>query len=64
MKFRNTYEAFDGVLSVNKTENNHELSLCWKKDNYETTLNANLLTYTFTVTYKDELGKVQYLSLG
>ncbi len=63
MKFRNTYKAFDGILYVNETGSNHELSLSWENEEYETTLSADLLTYTFNITFKDELGNMKNLSL-
>uniref|UniRef100_A0A7V3YFM5 Sucrose phosphorylase n=1 Tax=Candidatus Caldatribacterium californiense TaxID=1454726 RepID=A0A7V3YFM5_9BACT len=53
MRFRNTYPAFSGDFLVQETNGKHLLVLRWKKDEYETTLEANVQTFNFTVTYSD-----------
>jgi len=53
MRFRNTYPAFSGDFAIQETNSKHLLVLRWKKDEYETTLEANVQTFNFTVTYSD-----------
>ena len=51
MKFRNSYPAFNGDISVNNTVNEQLLKISWKNGDYETILNANLKTHKFVITY-------------
>lgn len=53
MRFRNSYPAFDGEVSVapavDGTENTLEIN--WINDPYKATLTANLLTKEFSISY-------------
>lgn len=58
MRFRNTYPAFDGNITVGGDHRDGKLTVTWKKDRYETTLNADFGTKKYTITYLDpESGK-------
>lgn len=58
MKFRNSYPAFNGDISIIDVPDDQTVKITWKKDEYESTLKANLKTHKFTVTYYDpEAGK-------
>lgn len=54
MKFRNTYQAFDGDMTVVDNTDPQLLEINWKNDKFETTLKANLLTKEFIITYLDQ----------
>lgn len=51
MKFRNTYPAFDGTLTIHPSDDVATLHLTWTKEEYATTLHANLKTHQYTITY-------------
>lgn len=53
MRFRNAFPAFEGDFIIRETDAEYLLALQWKKDRYETTLEANLKTFNFTITYRD-----------
>lgn len=54
IRLRNTSKAFLGNLKINESFKN-EIDLTWKNNGHIAKLNANLKTYKFTVTYRDEL---------
>lgn len=57
MKFRNSYSAFDGKLSIDQTSDEHILNIAWKNEKNEAILNVDLKTCDFEITYFDpELG--------
>ena len=62
MRFRNGYPAFDGELVIEPTDNSC-LHLTWIKDQWKTSLKADLNTEAFMVTYLDETGSEQILAL-
>ena len=62
MRFRNGYPAFDGELVIEPTDNSC-LYLTWIKDQWKTSLKADLNTEAFMVTYLDETGSEQILAL-
>lgn len=53
MRFRNTYPAFDGDITVGEDKGDGTLSITWKKNEYETTLSADFQTKEFKITYMD-----------
>jgi len=53
MRFRNKYDAFNGKFIIGETSNEHELSLTWKNGKSETSLDANLKTCDFRISYFD-----------
>lgn len=53
MRFRNSYPAFNGDITVGKDRNDSSLIITWKKDNYKTTLSANFNTKKYEITYLD-----------
>ncbi len=62
MKFRNSYEAFDGDLFVNEDCAINNIELTWKKDEFNTTLSANLKTHEYKITYYDiNIGRFEEL---
>ena len=52
MRFRNTFPAFDGEVSIGGTEDG-KLAITWAKGGYTTVLNADFGAKTFTVTCTD-----------
>lgn len=54
IRLRNTSKAFSGNLKINESLEN-EIDVVWKNNGHMAQLNANLKTYKFTVTYKNEL---------
>lgn len=50
IKFRNTYNAFDGNFKIYKTKK-EILKLQWNKGNYKTTLYADLKNENYQITY-------------
>ena len=54
MRFRNTYPAFDGDITVGEDKKDGQLEIAWKKDKYVTTLKADFNTKAFSITYADE----------
>lgn len=61
MKFRNSYPAFDGKITIENTSKNY-LGISWKKSNYKTALNADLKTKKLEISYFDP-DKKKYLNL-
>ncbi|MBC3846123.1 glycosidase [Winogradskyella echinorum] len=54
IRLRNTSKAFLGNIKINESLEN-EIDVVWKNNGHMAQLNANLKTYKFTVTYKNEL---------
>lgn len=61
MRFRNTYPAFDGEFSIDDQAENGILKITWTNDKFVTSLNADLRTKEYKITYSDEDGTVKYL---
>ncbi len=61
MRFRNNYPAFDGAFTLDDTLENGLLDMTWTKENYRTTLRADLRTKEWTITWVDEAGAVQQM---
>jgi sucrose phosphorylase len=57
MRLRNTSPAFNGKLTVGRT-NEQSLTLTWKNQGCEATLEANLRDLSFTITHKQN-GRVE-----
>ncbi len=57
IRFRNTYPAFNGTFSVERTEET-EIGLKWTKDNYQCNLYISLKTYETTISYADKNGEL------
>lgn len=57
MRFRNTYEAFDGDIEIGDDKKDGTLTITWKKDIFHTTLEADFRTLTYRITYYDVLSK-------
>jgi glycosidase len=57
LRFRNTCPAFgfDATCTVDDTPA-HQLTLVWRNDGHEATLEADLAASTFTITARDEAG--------
>ena len=53
MRFRNTYPAFSGDITVGEDNQDGTLCVTWKKATYYTTLTANFKTKTYSITYFD-----------
>lgn len=53
MKFRNSYEAFNGNIFIAETDNDELVEIVWNKDDFKTILNANVKNHTFTIKYFD-----------
>ncbi len=56
LRFRNTYPAFKGDLTVGKTKND-KIEMKWDHQSFSTELKADLSNYEFTITYTDSDGK-------
>ncbi len=54
MRFRNTYPAFDGDLSITEHVNPSILDVYWSKDEYTTHLLADFITKQYTISYYDK----------
>ncbi|MBC5689586.1 sucrose phosphorylase [Mediterraneibacter sp. NSJ-55] len=54
MRFRNTYEAFNGKIHIGEDKKDGTLSITWEKDIYHTTLNADFKSLTYCITYYDK----------
>lgn len=54
MRFRNTYEAFQGTISVEEDHGDGLLRITWKKGEYHTTLKADFKALTFTISYYEK----------
>jgi len=52
IRLRNTSPAFDGKLTINRTDE-HRLHLTWKHQKCQATLDADLHDYSFSITHKD-----------
>ncbi|AKG36720.1 sucrose phosphorylase [Paenibacillus durus] len=64
MKFRNSYGAFDGNLTVVDNGGGSKLELIWTNGPLRTTLSADLATREFTVHYTDEHSGEETLLAG
>jgi len=53
MRFRNTYPAFDGNITVGEDHQDGQLLITWKNHLCVTTLNANFKTREFSISYFD-----------
>jgi len=53
MIFRNEYKAFDGDMTLEPVEGDHEIKITWSHENAECTLFANLQSYAFNIEYID-----------
>ncbi len=53
MRFRNTYDAFNGEFSVEEGLENGLLHITWAKDELKTELFADLRDKSWKITYKD-----------
>lgn len=53
MRFRNTYEAFNGNITVGNDCGDGTLTITWQKELYHTTLNADFKTLSYTISYYD-----------
>lgn len=54
MRFRNTYPAFDGEITVGESKGDGTLCITWSKGTYTTTLHADFKTKTYSIIYYDE----------
>ena len=54
MRFRNTYEAFNGKIHIGEDKKDGTLSITWEKDIYHTTLSADFKSLTYCITYYDK----------
>jgi len=61
MRFRNTYQAFDGEFELNDQAENGILEITWRNKEFVTTLNADFRTKEYRITYVDGLGIVNVL---
>ena len=53
MRFRNTYDAFNGDIQVGQDDEDGMLTITWTKEDLRTTLRANFKTLTYSITYFD-----------
>lgn len=53
MRFRNTYPAFDGEIQIEEHCPESKLLVKWSKGSYCCSLDADLKTHRFTITYMD-----------
>lgn len=51
MRFRNTYPAFNGNITVGQSAGDGRLRITWTKEAFSTTLDASFLTMEYTITY-------------
>ncbi len=54
MRFRNTYPAFDGDITIGADHSDGKLQITWKKDDFRTELNADFTTKDFSIQYYDK----------
>lgn len=54
MSFRNSYEAFNGDITVGADDQDGKLRITWAKSELRTTLIANFKDLSFRITYIDE----------
>ena len=52
MAFRSHYPAFNGTFKIESTPED-QVGLTWRKDQFATTLNVDLKSYTTCITYYD-----------
>lgn len=63
MKFRNTYKAFDGDIKVKTFDEANKLEISWTNDSYQATLNADLASHKYIITYVNvETGELETLA--
>ena len=60
MRFRNTYDAFNGEFSVNDIENGL-IEMTWTKGELKTTLRADMRTKEWTISYTEN-GEVKTIT--
>lgn len=53
MRFRNTYPAFDGEITIGESKKDSTLVITWTKEIYTTTLHADFNTKEYSITYFD-----------
>ncbi|WP_250278856.1 sucrose phosphorylase [[Clostridium] colinum] len=53
LKFRNTYDAFNGNIKINENVESNILDIRWEKDGNFANLKADLKTYDFKIYYYD-----------
>lgn len=53
LEFRNSYDAFNGTMTVDEGGLDQLLTVNWQKEGRRTTLQADLQTRDFTITYID-----------
>jgi len=53
MRFRNTYEAFNGNIQVGEDKGDGTITITWEKGEYRTTLYADFKSLTYNITYYD-----------
>ena len=63
MRFRNSYGAFNGEMSIDETAGNGVLSITWRQGEYKTTLNADMRTKEFTISYINDDGEKKKLEI-
>lgn len=63
MRFRNSHEAFNGDILIDKDMPKHMLKIKWVNGKHFTTLVADLSTKAFTIDYTNENGEICSLSL-
>lgn len=54
MRFRNTYEAFNGDIHVGDDLGDGTITITWEKDDYRTTLKADFKALTYSISYYDK----------
>jgi sucrose phosphorylase len=54
MRFRNTYEAFNGAIRVGENVGDGTVTITWEKDEYHTTLKADFKVLTYAISYYDK----------
>ncbi|QNK42313.1 sucrose phosphorylase [Caproicibacter fermentans] len=64
MRFRNSYPAFGGEVSVEDSGLESRLTIRWTKEKYSAQLHADLKTRQFEITYTGENGTQEKLSLA
>jgi sucrose phosphorylase len=63
MEFRNTYKAFDGDIKVTTFDEANKLQIAWTNGDYSATLNADLASHKFIITYVNvETGAIETLT--
>ncbi len=63
MRFRNSYPAFDGDVSIDDAGSANGLTIRWSNGEYAAQLHADLKTCRFEITYTGENGTQEELSL-